>query len=109
MFAQEAEFSLDQKVHKFPKTEQGVLLEHSFVVTNTGADSLEIMDYKVACPCTKAFLPKAPIAPGESFEIKVTFDTTGKYDFQDRKIYLRTNTKKEIEELRFKVVVTVPK
>lgn len=108
VFGQEAEFSLEEKVHKFPKTEQGVLLEHSFKVTNTGDAPLIISDYKVSCPCTKAFLPEEPIAPGASYELKVTFDTKGKYDFQDRIIYLRTNTKKEMETLRFKVRVMVP-
>ena len=107
VFAQEAEFSLEEKVYRFNDTPQGILLEHDFVVTNTGTDSLIIYDYKVSCPCTKAYLPEKPIAPGESFSIKVTFDTTDKYDRQKRSVYLRTNTKKEIEELQFKVIVLV--
>ena len=105
MFAQEAEFSLEEKVHKFPKTIEGELLEHSFAIINTGIDSLIISDYKVSCPCTKAILPEKPIAPGASFDLKVTFDTNGKFDFQDRAVYLVTNTKNELEKVRFKVKV----
>lgn len=107
VFSQEAEFSLEEKLHKFPHTPQGVLLEHDFVVTNTGTDSLIIYDYKVSCPCTKAYLPEKPIAPGESFDLKVTFDTTDKFDRQKRSVFLKTNTKNEIEELQFKVIVLV--
>lgn len=107
VFSQEAEFSLEEKLHKFPHTPQGVLLEHDFVVTNTGTDSLKIYDYKVSCPCTKAYLPEKPIAPGESFDLKVTFDTTDKFDRQKRSVFLKTNTKNEIEELQFKVIVLV--
>lgn len=104
-FAQEAKFSVDKAVHKFPKTKEGTLLEHTFNVTNTGTVPLIISDYKVACDCTKAKLPTKPIAPGETVGIKVTFDTKGKYYFQDRIIYLITNTKAKEEKLRIKVNV----
>lgn len=108
VLGQEAEFSLDQKVHKFSDAVQGDTLEHTFKVTNTGDAPLIITDYKVSCPCTKALLPEAPIAPGASFDLKITFTTEGKYGPQDRKILLMTNTKKEIETVRFKVEVLVP-
>lgn len=104
-FCQEAEFSIDKPVHKFPKTYQGQKLEHFYAITNTGKVPLIISDYKVACTCTKAFLPEKPILPGETFQLKVTFDTNGKYDFQDRLVKLKTNSKNGIEELRFKVKV----
>lgn len=105
VFGQEAEFSLEEKVHKFPKTKQGVLLKHEYKITNTGDAPLIISDYSVSCKCTKAYLPEAPILPGESFLLKITFDTNGKYDFQDRTIFLKTNTKKGTHSVRFKVRV----
>ncbi len=104
-FGQTADLSIDKAVHKFPKTYEGTKLEHVYVLTNTGEAPLEIKDYKVVCSCTKADLPDTAIAPGESFDLKVTFDTEGKYYFQDRTIYLLTNTKKEMHKLRFKVNV----
>ena len=107
-YCQEAEFSIDKPVHKFPKVEEGVLLEHFYTVTNTGAAPLIISSYNVSCSCTKVFLPKEPILPGASYQLKVTFDTKGKYYLQDRSIFLKTNTKKEMHRLRFKVKV-IPK
>lgn len=104
-FGQEAEFSIDKSVHKFEKTYEGKLLEHNFKISNTGNAPLIISDYKVSCSCTKAYLPTKPILPGESFDLRVTFDTKGKYYFQDRIIYLKTNAKKETQQLRFKVKV----
>lgn len=103
--AQEAKISIAKPVHKFPKTKEGKLLEHTFQITNTGTAPLIISDYKVACDCTKAFLPKKPIVPGETVGIKVTFDTKEKYYFQDRIIYLTTNTKSKEAKLRIKVNV----
>ena len=103
--AQEAKFSVDKAVYKFPKSKEGILLEHKFKVTNTGTVPLIISDYKVACECTKLILPTKPIRPGETVFIKVTFATTGKSYFQDRIIYLSTNTKNKEEKLRIKVNV----
>ena len=105
VFSQEAEFSLLEKVYKFPKTNEGVLLEHQFVFENTGDSPLIIEDYQVSCSCTKAILPSKPILPGEKGVIQVSFDTKGKYYLQDRIIYLTTNTSKKTEKLRFKVYV----
>jgi len=104
-FGQMAEFSIKKSTHKFPNTEEGVLLEHYFVIENTGDAPLILSDYKVACTCTKIILPKKPILPGETFKLKLTFDTKGKYYYQDRIIYVKANTKKGTHKLRMKVNV----
>ena len=104
-FSQEAEFSLLDKVYKFPKTNEGIVLNHNFEFENSGDAPLIIDDYKVSCSCTKATLPNKPILPGEKGVIKVSFDTKGKYYLQDRIIYLTTNTSKKTEKIRFKVYV----
>ena len=105
VFGQEAEFRFDKCVHKFPKTIEGVVLEHTFVITNTGSVPLVLTEYEVECDCTKAVLPTDPILPGESFNLLVTFDTTGKYDFQDRYVHIKANTKKGLISVHVKVVV----
>ncbi|MDG1332694.1 MAG: DUF1573 domain-containing protein [Crocinitomicaceae bacterium] len=104
-FCQEAEFSIDKSVHKFPTTKQGEMLSHEYMITNDGDEPLIISDYKVGCTCTKAILPENPILPGETFPLQVTFDTKEKYYFQDRTIVLVANTKKKLHKIRFKVKV----
>ncbi|WP_341902832.1 DUF1573 domain-containing protein [Fluviicola taffensis] len=101
---QKAEFSVDKGVFSFPKTKEGPVISHDYVITNTGDTPLIISDYKVSCPCTKATLPE-PIPPGKSAILHVTFETKGKYYEQDRSIILSTNTKKGTEKVRFKVFV----
>lgn len=108
LLSQEAKFSVDNATHKFDDIKEGEQLSHVFVITNSGNAPLIISDYKVACPCTKAELPSAPIAPGQSYKMNVTFDSNGKSEWQDRAILLQTNTKKKQEKLRIKVYV-VPK
>jgi hypothetical protein len=104
-YSQFPKLKIDKEIYKFPDTIEGKLLVHDFVLTNIGDAPLIINDYKVACPCTKVELPKNPIAPSQSYELKVTFDTSGKSEWQDRTILLKTNTKNKEEKLRIKVYV----
>ena len=101
---QKAEFSVDKGVFTFPKTKEGPVISHDYVITNTGDSPLIISDYKVSCPCTKAILPE-PIPPGKSAVLHITFETKGKYYEQDRSIILSTNTQKGTEKVRFKVFI----
>ncbi len=103
-FGQEAVFFVKEPTHKFPKTKEGEVIEHYFVVENKGTDTLRISQAKVACPCTKVDFPPL-IAPHSADSIRLTFQSKDTYYQQDRKIYLMTNTKRKIEELRFKVFV----
>ena len=104
-FCQEAEFQFKKTVHKFPKTEEGKVLTHYFVFTNTGTAPLTIYSYSVACSCTEVTFPNYPIAPGKTDSIKMTFNTNGKYYQQDRKIILSSNARKKETVLTFKVFV----
>ena len=99
-FGQVAVFFAPEKTHKFPTP----VLEHYFVITNTGKSPLIITEAKVSCPCTKVTFPDT-LAPGATDSIHVTFETKGTFYQQDRKIILFTNTKKKVEQLRFKVFV----
>ncbi|HCY46006.1 MAG TPA: DUF1573 domain-containing protein [Flavobacteriales bacterium] len=94
VLGQYAEFSFDQRIHKFEEVNEGAQLEHTFTFENKGKVPLVISKYEVECDCTKAIYPKAPIMPGEQGEITITFDTKGKLGWQYRKIQLYANTKK---------------
>ena len=100
-----AEFSFNDRSHKFPDTNEGVLLEHDFPFTNTGDEALIISDYKVACSCTKITFPKEPIAPGKTGVVHLSFDTNGKYGFQSRKVEIHSNASKKPTVISFKVTV----
>ncbi len=96
---------LEKTTFKFPDTKQGQQLSHTFKFKNTGNTPLVISNYKVACSCTKAIFTKAPILPNQQSEITITFDTNGKYGYQDRIIYIYSNAKKSPIKLRIKVYV----
>jgi hypothetical protein len=101
----EAVFSFFEKTtYKFEDTKQGEQLSHVFKFKNTGDSPLVIDTYQVACTCTKAKFSKEPILPGQESQIEITFDTQGKFGYQDRIIEIFSNSKKSVK-LRIKVYV----
>ena len=85
------ELSFDKLRHNFGKINQGESVSHQFVFTNTGQAELIINNAKGSCGCTVPKWPRKPIAPGESEEIKVTFNSAGKSGKQSKTITLVSN------------------
>jgi len=108
VYSQRAVFFAPNKSIKFPKTKEGEKLKYRYYVKNTGNAPLEFYGYETECSCTEVKLPNNKIDPGKGDFIDVVFDTTGKYFFQDRIIYIAANTKRKREKLRLKVYV-IPK
>ena len=105
---QRAVFYAPVKTVRFPKTIEGDQLNYRFTIKNAGDAPLTIYGFEAECTCTHVQLPPMPIEANQSAIIDVTFDTRGKYFYQDRVIYFATNTKRKREKLRFKVFV-IPK
>ena len=85
------EISFDKLQYNFGKINQGESVSHQFVFANTGEAELIIANAKGSCGCTVPKWPREPIAPGESEEIKVTFNSAGKSGKQRKAITLVTN------------------
>ena len=99
--------TFDKKEHDFGVINEGDVVETAFAFTNTGNSDLTILDARGSCGCTVPEYPKnTPIAPGESREIKVKFDSANKPGNQTKTVTLTTNTERGREILRIKTVVT---
>lgn len=59
----------------FGKAYKGDKVEHVYRFENRGNDTLEIKKVKPSCGCTAAVLSNHSILPGETGEIKTTFNT----------------------------------
>lgn len=93
---------------KFEKTSYnfGTFSENSpkvtcvFRFTNSGDDLLIIHQAVASCGCTVPSYTKEPIKPGESGEIKVTYNGAGKASGHFKKsITIRSNAKTEMSRL----------
>lgn len=78
--------------HHFGKVIQGERLSYSFKFKNTGKSNLIISYVETSCGCTTSSPPKEPIAPGESGEIKVTFDSKTKNGEVTNQVRITANT-----------------
>ena len=65
--------SFDKRYHDFGNVKQEVDNTTTFIVTNTGDKPLIIEDVAASCGCTTPQKPTAPILPGKSDKITVTF------------------------------------
>lgn len=72
----------------FPKDEKQ---ERSFVLTNTGKSLLVVQDIITSCGCTKVEYPKEPARPGETLEVKVTYEAE-EAGYFSKKITVYCNT-----------------
>jgi len=84
--------SFTKTEHDFGTLNEGDIVETVFEFTNTGKAELIIISAKGSCGCTVPEWPKEPIMPGESGEVKVKFNTTGKPNKQQKQVTLTTNT-----------------
>ena len=84
---------------------EGERVEHTFKFKNTGNADLVISSAKASCGCTIPSPPKEPIAPGESSEIKVEFNSAGKSDMVTKDITILANTNPVKTMLQIKVFV----
>jgi hypothetical protein len=82
----------DTETYDFGKIEKGESVTHEYKFTNTGKSPLIITDAVATCGCTKPEWPKAPVKPGDSGVIKVTFNSAGKEGLQDKQITITANT-----------------
>ena len=71
---------------------EGERLTYSFKFKNTGKSNLIIYSSEATCGCTTSQPPKAPIRPGESDEILVTFDSKGQKGQVKKRVLVGANT-----------------
>lgn len=106
-FAQEIKFK--ESKQNFGFVHEGDTVRLSYELKNSGDQALIISNYEVECGCTVMEKVNRPIEPGETYIIKVTFDTHEKYDRQDRTVTIISNAKNSPNVIRFKGVVLKPK
>ena len=71
---------------------EGTQAEASFAFKNSGTAPLVLSDVSTSCGCTLAEQwPRAPIAPGETAEIAVRFDSRNRVGSNRKEIFVVTN------------------
>lgn len=95
-----AKFEFTESVWDFGNIKSGEVVDHIFKFKNVGTEPLIISNAKGSCGCTAPAWPKEPIAPGESGEIKVVFNSRGKSNKQNKTVTITANTTPNQTRLR---------
>ncbi len=94
--AKEAEkmpvITFENTTYDFGEVVEGERLTYNFKFKNTGKSNLIIYSSEATCGCTTSQPPKAPVRPGESGEITVTFDSKGQKGKVQKRILVGANT-----------------
>lgn len=80
--------------YDFGNIVQDSIIARNFVITNGGSDVLKITKVSASCGCTAVMPAKNELMPGESTDIKVTFNSKGKSGKQNKIITIETNDPK---------------
>jgi hypothetical protein len=91
--------------HHFGMVKKGVVVQYVYVLTNTSTEPLLVTAVDVSCSCTTVEYPPAPVLPGQTIPIKITFNTATLYGRQDREVEVHFN-KGDSVWLRYKCIVT---
>lgn len=97
--------------HDFGTLIEGEIVETTFKFTNTGKEDLKILQTSVSCGCTAGLADKDIYKPGESGEIKVTFNSKRRKGYQNKFITVYSNAPSNpyLElKIRAEVKVSVP-
>ncbi|NOQ71455.1 MAG: DUF1573 domain-containing protein [Crocinitomix sp.] len=99
--------AFDQEEYNFGSVVDGDMVKHTFKFTNTGDKNLVLFDVKTTCGCTvPEDWPKHPIAPGESGEVKVIFNSNNKVGSINKSIRIEANTNPTVSTVRITGEVT---
>ncbi len=97
--------SFEDTQHDFGEITEGDVVRHAFKFTNTGDNPLVITRAQATCGCTVPEWPKAPIAPGESGEIVVEFNSKNRTGHQKKNVLIYSNAQLEAMSIGFKAEV----
>jgi hypothetical protein len=69
----------EETTHDFGEIKQDVKVKHLFVFQNLGDSSVYIQDVVTQCGCTVGKYSQEPVAAGDTSELNIIFESTGKY------------------------------
>ncbi len=72
-------------IWNFGEIVEGDIIKKKFIFTNTGKAPLQIIGAEASCGCARPTAPFLDIAPGESGEIGITYNSVNKDGDQNQR------------------------
>jgi hypothetical protein len=100
--------TFEEQSHDFGDIYQGDKVEHIFKFENSGSQPLIITNVQTTCGCTASEWPREPVLPGESADLKVNFNSAGKFGRQNKVITIVSNSTAPMNQVKI-VTNVLPK
>jgi hypothetical protein len=100
--------TFQKEEYDFETIKQGDKVSTDFQFKNTGEADLIITSARGSCGCTVPDYPKTPIKPGETGNIKVSFDSKGKQGKTSKTVTILCNTQEGNKILKINANIEVP-
>jgi len=97
----------EKTTFNFQTLPRDAMVEHTFKFTNSGEVALVINSVVGDCDCIISDYPKIPINPGESGEITIKFNTSGRKGLQFHAIMVNSNASVNEKKLFVRGVMKV--
>ncbi len=81
----------DTLSYDFGTVLEGTVVSHTFVLTNSGDAPLTVSGVTTSCGCTTAALAKSTLAPGESVDLTVHFNSAHYQGQVQKTVYVRSD------------------
>jgi hypothetical protein len=82
--------AIENNIFDFGDVNEGDIVKHDFKLTNSGKSDLLIRNVKASCGCT-AVKNENVVKPGQSTDLKVEFNSSGKKGRQNKSVTVITN------------------
>jgi len=103
-----AKIAFSETTFDFGDITQGDRVTHTFAYENTGNEPLILSDVKTTCGCTATNWDREPLAPGESAEITVNFNSRGKMGVQNKVVTILSNASNSSAKVKIVTNVLAP-
>lgn len=98
----QAKMEITEAKKNFGTVKKGEVVKLNYEIKNTGNAPLIINEAEVSCSCTTVEYSEAPLLPGQTTKVTVSFNTKTVYERQDRIVYLHSNDPKSPAKIRYK-------
>lgn len=95
-----AKITFQEASFEFGEITQGDKVSHVFTYENTGNEPLIISNVRTTCGCTATNWNREPLAPGQSAELTVNFNSIGKMGMQNKVVTILSNATNSAERIK---------
>ncbi len=103
--AGKGKLEFEESAFDFGEIKEGETVSHTFRFKNVGTDPVEIFAVNVSCGCTVASKPEKPVGVGQTAEITINFNSSGKAGTNRKTVSVVSNAENNVIPLNFTAVV----